>query len=133
LWDRDYRSAELHGERRLLKRENASMATLQRRRPSVATYPIRGASLLNRPILNKGTACTPDERSQLGLHGLLPPHVESLDQQVVRAYDAYRRKDDDFERHFYLRALHDSNGVPFYRVVRDHIEEMMPIVYTPVW
>ncbi|HEV7999963.1 MAG TPA: NAD-dependent malic enzyme, partial [Planctomycetaceae bacterium] len=72
------------------------------------------------------------ERSELGLHGLLPPHIESLDEQAVRAYEAYRRKDDDLERHIYLRALQDTNEVLFYRVLLDHIEEMTPIVYTPV-
>jgi len=64
--------------------------------------------LLNRPGLNKGTAFTDDERSKFGLHGLLPPQVESLDEQVVRAYEAYKRKDDDVERHIYLRALQDT-------------------------
>jgi malate dehydrogenase (oxaloacetate-decarboxylating) len=88
--------------------------------------------LLNRQGLNKGTGFTEEERSELGLHGLLPPHIESLDEQAVRAYEAYRRKDDDLERHIYLRALQDTNEVLFYRVLLDHIEEMTPIVYTPV-
>jgi malate dehydrogenase (oxaloacetate-decarboxylating) len=82
--------------------------------------------------LNKGTAFTENERAALGLHGLLPPQVESLDEQVVRAYEAYRRKDDDLERHIYLRALQDTNEVLFYRLLLEHIEEMTPIVYTPV-
>ena len=81
---------------------------------------------------NKGTAFTHDERSQLGLDGLLPPQVETLDQQVVRAYEAYKRKDDDLERHIYLRALQDTNEVLLYRLLLDHIEEMTPLVYTPV-
>jgi malate dehydrogenase (oxaloacetate-decarboxylating) len=108
------------------------MTTLQRPSPSVASNRLRGVSLLNRPILNKGTAFTQDERSQLGLHGLLPPQVESLDQQVFRAYEAYKRKDDDLERHIYLRALQDTNEVLLYRLLLDHIEEMTPLVYTPV-
>src|SRR5882672_7429069 len=91
-----------------------------------------GAELLNRPRLNKGTAFTEDERSTLALHGLLPPQVESLDEQVVRAYEAYQRKKDDLERHVYLRALQDTNEVLFYRLLLDHIEEMTPMVYTPV-
>jgi malate dehydrogenase (oxaloacetate-decarboxylating) len=66
------------------------------------------------------------------LHGLLPPHVETLDEQVIRAYGAYKRKDDDLERHIYLRALEDTNEILFYRLLLDHIEEMTPIVYTPV-
>jgi malate dehydrogenase (oxaloacetate-decarboxylating) len=88
--------------------------------------------LLETPLLNKGTAFTDGERTTLGLHGLLPPQVETLDQQVVRAYEAFRRKPDDLERHIYLRALQDTNEVLFYRLLLDHMEEMMPVVYTPV-
>ena len=109
-----------------------TMTTLQKPRQSTPTDGPRGVNLLNRPTLNKGTAFTQDERSRLGLHGLLPPQVESLDQQVVRAYEAYRRKDDDLERHIYLRALQDTNEVLFYRLLLDHIEEMTPMIYTPV-
>src|SRR6516165_7269262 len=108
------------------------MATLQRPGPSAPAGGPRGIDLLSRPALNKGTAFTEDERSRLGLHGLLPPHVETLDEQVTRAYEAYQRKDDDLERHIYLRALQDTNEVLFYRLLVDHIEEMTPIVYTPV-
>src|SRR6476659_2875620 len=93
---------------------------------------VSGTDLLNLPILNKGTAFTEAERKQLGLEGLLPPHVETLDEQAVRAYEAYKRKDDDLERHIYLRALQDTNEVLFYRLLLDHIEEMTPMVYTPV-
>jgi malate dehydrogenase (oxaloacetate-decarboxylating) len=108
------------------------MTTLQRPRPSTPADGPRGVNLLNRPTLNKGTAFTEGERSQLGLHGLLPPQVESLDQQAARAYEAFRRKGDDLERHIYLRALQDTNEVLFYRLLLDHIEEMTPLVYTPV-
>ncbi len=92
----------------------------------------RTIDLLNNQILNKGTAFTEIERAQLGLHGLLPHHVETLDEQVVRAYCAFQRKQDALERHIYLRALQDTNEVLFYRLLIDHIEEMTPIVYTPV-
>lgn len=92
----------------------------------------RGVDLLDTPERNKGTAFTDDERSTLGLHGLLPPHVESLEEQVSRAYEAYARKDDDLERHIYLRGLQDTNEVLFYALLYRHIEEMTPIVYTPV-
>ena len=91
----------------------------------------RGMDLLNRQILNKGTAFTGEERAEFGLHGLLPPYVETLDEQVVRAYEAFQRKDDDLERHIYLRSLQDTNEVLFYRLVLDHIEEMTPLIYTP--
>lgn len=93
---------------------------------------LHGPELLNRPEFNKGTAFTNEEREAYGLHGLLPPQVETLDEQVVRAYKAYQRKNDDLERHIYLRSMQDTNGVLFYRLLLDHIEEMMPIVYTPV-
>jgi malate dehydrogenase (oxaloacetate-decarboxylating) len=91
----------------------------------------RGLDLLETPLLNKGTAFTSEERTQFGLHALLPPHIETLDEQVVRAYVAFQRKDDDLERHIYLRSLQDTNEVLFYRLLLDHIEEMTPLVYTP--
>jgi malate dehydrogenase (oxaloacetate-decarboxylating) len=93
---------------------------------------LRGMHLLDTPIFNKGTAFTDEERSAFGLHGLLPPQIESLDEQTARAYEAYRRKTDDLERHIYLRALQDRNEVLFYSLLNAHIEEMTPIVYTPV-
>ncbi len=104
------------------------MATKQQFTQSGFPDVLRGMDLLNRQGLNKGTAFTEEERSKLGLHGLLPPHVESLNEQVVRAYEAYKRKDDDLERHIYLRALQDTNEVLFYRLLVDHIEEMTPMV-----
>src|SRR5258705_11961732 len=91
----------------------------------------RGTDLLNTPLLNKGTAFTEEERTRFGLKGLLPPQVETLDEQVVRAYEAFQKKNSDLERHIYLRALQDTNEVLFYRLLVDHIEEMTPLVYTP--
>src|SRR5438094_6060627 len=92
----------------------------------------RGMDLLDTPLLNKGTAFTEEERDKFGLHGLLPPHIEELNEQVVRAYEAYQQEDNDLERHINLRSLQDTNEVLFYRLLLDHIEEMTPIVYTPV-
>jgi malate dehydrogenase (oxaloacetate-decarboxylating) len=89
-------------------------------------------TLLQDPARNRGTAFTAAERKQFGLHGLLPPHAESLVQQARRAYEAYQRKGDDLERHIYLRSLQDTNEVLFYRLLLDHVEEMMPMIYTPV-
>ncbi len=91
-----------------------------------------GERLLSTPALNKGTAFSHEERNLFGLHGLLPPHVETLDQQVDRAYEAYRAYDTDLGRHVCLRALQDNNEVLFYRLLLDHLEEMTPVVYTPV-
>jgi malate dehydrogenase (oxaloacetate-decarboxylating) len=108
------------------------MDTPRRAGPSTPANVVRGVHVLNHPALNKSTAFTEDERTALGLHGLVPPRVESLAEQVRRAYAAYQRKTEDLERHIYLRALQDTNEVLFYRLLLDHIEEMTPIVYTPV-
>jgi malate dehydrogenase (oxaloacetate-decarboxylating)(NADP+) len=91
----------------------------------------RGAALLHDPLLNKGTAFTVPEREALGLRGLLPPHVHSMDEQVARVMDNYRAKQTDLERYIHLVSLQDRNETLFYRVVMDHLEEMMPIIYTP--
>ena len=93
---------------------------------------LRGRRLLETPALNKGTAFTLAERQALGLDGLLPPAVETIEEQSFRAYKAFLRKPDDLERHIYLRQLQDTNEVLFYRLLLDHIQEMLPIVYTPV-
>jgi malate dehydrogenase (oxaloacetate-decarboxylating) len=91
----------------------------------------RGIDLLDTPIWNKGTAFDDSERNAFGLNGLLPPRVESIAEQVTRGYAAFKAKSTDFERHIYLRQLQDSNVTLFYRLMLEHIEEMMPIVYTP--
>lgn len=93
---------------------------------------LRGTQLLQSPLWNKGTAFTEEERTRLGLHGLLPPQIETIDEQLVRAYEAYRAKRTSLGRHITLRALQDNNEILFYRLLLAHIEEMMPIVYTPV-
>jgi len=91
----------------------------------------RGLHLLKDPLLNKGTAFTDAERKAYGLDGLLPPVIETLDKQCVRAYEAFQVYDTDLGKHIYLRALQDNNEVLFYRLLHDHMEEMLPIVYTP--
>jgi malate dehydrogenase (oxaloacetate-decarboxylating) len=83
------------------------------------------------PLVNKGTAFSRQERAELGLDGLLPPAVETLDEQVARAYDAFHGYDKPLNRHIYLRQLQDTNEVLFYRLVTEYLEELLPIVYTP--
>jgi malate dehydrogenase (oxaloacetate-decarboxylating) len=90
-----------------------------------------GVRELDDPLTNKGTAFTEAERSELGLRGLLPAGVETLEQQVRRRYQAYQEQPTDIARHINLRALQDTNEMLFYRLVADHIEEMLPILYTP--
>jgi malate dehydrogenase (oxaloacetate-decarboxylating) len=87
--------------------------------------------VLEDPLTNKGTAFSEEERSELGLRGLVPTAVETLEQQVRRRYLAYREQPTDIARHINLRALQDTNEMLFYRLVSDHIEEMLPILYTP--
>lgn len=91
-----------------------------------------GKDLMSDPVLNKGTAFNEEERSKFGLHGLLPAVTETLEQQCVRGYEAYKRKDDDLERHIFLRALQDTNETLFYALLYRHIAELAPIIYTPV-
>jgi malate dehydrogenase (oxaloacetate-decarboxylating) len=91
----------------------------------------RGYSVLSDPWLNKGTAFTESERDALGLTGLLPSRVLTLDQQAERAYQQCSRQASDLDKNIYLTALHDRNEVLFYRVLTDHLSELLPIVYTP--
>jgi malate dehydrogenase (oxaloacetate-decarboxylating) len=93
--------------------------------------PYRGAALLRHPLYTKGTAFTPAERGAFGLEGLLPQAVSTLAQQVRRAYANIARKADPLEKYVGLAALQDRNEHLFYRVLVDHIEELLPIVYTP--
>jgi malate dehydrogenase (oxaloacetate-decarboxylating)(NADP+) len=93
--------------------------------------PKSGVDLLHDPLLNKGTAFSEHERIRHGLRGLLPAHVESIEEQLTRALGHFRGKANDLERHIYLTGLHDRNTTLFYRLLIDNIEEMMPIVYTP--
>lgn len=91
-----------------------------------------GKALLESPLLNKGSAFTEDERREFGLTGLLPPHVSTVDEQLTRTYGSFKQKDTDLERYIYLVSLQDRNETLFYRLLQQHITEMMPIVYTPV-
>ncbi len=91
----------------------------------------RGHAYLDNPLRTKGTAFTEDERTKYGLLGLLPPRVETLEEQTARAYEAFQTRSSDLDKHIYLRALQDTNEVLFYRLLLDHVEETMPIVYTP--
>lgn len=99
--------------------------------PHPAHTPLRGQALLNQPLLNKDTGFTHQEREAFGLEGLLPAEVNTIEQQVERAYESITRKTDPLERYIGLVALQDRNEHVFYRLLLDHIEEFLPIVYTP--
>ncbi|MGV8050778.1 MAG: NAD-dependent malic enzyme [Anaerolineaceae bacterium] len=104
--------------------------TKERIRSRIADLP-SGITLLQNPILNKGTAYTETERDVLGIRGLVPPKVHSQSEQVQRVLLNFQRKPTDLERYIFLIGLHDRNRTLFYRVVIDNIETMMPIIYTP--
>ena len=90
-----------------------------------------GVDLLHDPLLNKGTAFTATERERLGLRGLLPPRVASQEQQLERVLSNFRRKENPLEKYIYLVSLQERNEALFYRLVMTHLDEMMPIIYTP--
>lgn len=90
-----------------------------------------GIALLQNPLLNKGTAFTEVERDALGLRGLLPPHVQTQDEQVARFLENMRRLPDPLDKFMSLTALHDRNEALFFRVVCDNLDEIMPLIYTP--
>jgi len=91
----------------------------------------RGQEVLNVPMLNRGTAFTWPERHALRLTGLLPPGVATIEAQVRRCYERYCDQSDNLAKYSYLSSLRDRNEVLFYRLLSEHIEEMMPVIYTP--
>ncbi len=90
-----------------------------------------GPSLLETPLLNKGSAFSPEERLTFNLIGLLPPTYESIEEQVERCYQQYCSFDEPINKHIYLRVVQDNNETLFYRLLSDHLVEMLPIIYTP--
>ena len=93
---------------------------------------LTGQQLIESPLFNKGSAFSEEERIEFGLQGLVPPHVSTIDEQLARTYGSYKQKTTDLERYIYLVSLQDRNETLFYRLLQDHITEMMPVIYTPV-
>ncbi|EGR2797304.1 NAD-dependent malic enzyme [Vibrio cidicii] len=93
--------------------------------------PFAGPALLSTPLLNKGSAFSSEERVSFNLEGLLPETTETIQEQVERAYMQYKAFESDMDKHIYLRNIQDTNETLFYRLVQNHITEMMPIIYTP--
>ncbi|WP_241583061.1 NAD-dependent malic enzyme [Rosenbergiella epipactidis] len=93
--------------------------------------PYAGPILLEFPLLNKGSAFSQDERTAFNLNGLLPDNVETIDEQAERAWQQFNAFRNDNDKHVFLRNIQDTNETLFYRLIDDHLEEMMPIIYTP--
>jgi malate dehydrogenase (oxaloacetate-decarboxylating) len=93
--------------------------------------PYAGPTLLELPLLNKGSAFTQEERLSFNLIGLLPQNVETIEEQAERAYRQYQLCQSDLDRHITLRSIQDDNETLFFRLLEDHLEEMLPIIYTP--
>ncbi|MBK5072598.1 NAD-dependent malic enzyme [Budviciaceae bacterium CWB-B4] len=93
--------------------------------------PYAGPALLETPLLNKGSAFTEEERSNFNLHGLLPEAIETIEEQAERAYKQFLGFKTDIDKHIYLRNIQDTNETLFYRLIENHMSEMMPVIYTP--
>ena len=104
---------------------------INRNETRYAEAGLTGHLLLDHPLLNEGSAFTEAERRSHGLLGLLPYHCSTVGEQLARVYGNYQRKDSDLERYIFLNSLQDRNETLFYRLLREHITEMMPIIYTP--
>lgn len=91
----------------------------------------RGQEIVNNPFLNKGTAFTEEERKTLNLQGMLPPRVQTLEEQTARVYKEYLTKSNDLEKRVYLMSIFNENRVLFYATFAEHVSEFMPIVYDP--
>ena len=93
--------------------------------------PYAGYTLLELPLLNKGSAFTEDERSYFNLHGLVPQVIETIEEQHQRSYQQFTSFDENINKHIYLRNIQDTNETLFYHLIENHLSEMMPIIYTP--
>ncbi len=105
------------------------MTTEQSKHPLYIPYA--GYTLLELPLLNKGSAFTEEERSTFNLHGLIPHIIESIEEQSQRSYQQYSSFNDAINKHIYLRNIQDTNETLFYHLIENHLSEMMPIIYTP--
>lgn len=92
---------------------------------------MKKTDILSNPLTNRDTAFTLEERAKLGITGLLPAAVETLEQQAARAYRQYSSYEKDMEKYIFLDQLHNRNEVLYYKLIGDHLAEMLPIVYDP--
>ncbi|KAJ0416708.1 hypothetical protein BJY00DRAFT_291003 [Aspergillus carlsbadensis] len=93
--------------------------------------PFSGSNLLGNSYYNKGSAFPESERQQFGLHGLLPPNIQTLDEQVARAYEQYSSRPDDLAKNTFMASMKAQNQVLYYRLLQTHLKEMFSVIYTP--
>ncbi|MCH7336396.1 NAD-dependent malic enzyme [Acinetobacter sp. NIPH 2699] len=93
--------------------------------------PYAGNALLELPLLNKGSAFSEEERARFNLHGLIPNNIENIEEQTQRSYQQYLSFGSDMNKHIYLRNIQDTNETLFYSLLSQHLDEMLPIIYTP--
>ncbi|MCB0271778.1 MAG: NAD-dependent malic enzyme, partial [Bdellovibrionales bacterium] len=106
--------------------------TIHKNGPDIEiTTPLRGYDILYQPTLNKGSAFSQSEREELCLHGILPPHVSTIEDQCLRMYQSLQKKKSRLDQYMSLIALAHRNETLFYKFLHDHLEEFMPVVYTP--
>lgn len=103
----------------------------EQRKPDALEVSLKGHALLNQPLLNKGSAFTDDERRALGLLGIIPPHQSTMEEQLQRRYTTFQQQASALDKYVHLSSLQDRNETLFYRLLQEHIAEMMPIIYTP--
>src|SRR5215469_15188926 len=113
------------------RESNMSTASQKQAAALARRIPLNGFNLINSPRLNKGTAFTDHERDIFALHGLLPPHVGSLEQQLERRMQALDNEVTPFNKYAFLRDLQDINETLFYALVVRNVEKLLPLVYTP--
>lgn len=111
----------------------ASRALTEARKRSLPTLRValRGEGLLTHPTFNKGTGFTHRERKAFGLTGRLPSRVNTLDEQIVRAYEQLNSRKDPLRKNSFLQSLKDQNWILYYALVAKHLKELVPIIYTP--
>ncbi|MDF3012031.1 MAG: NAD-dependent malic enzyme [Cellvibrio sp.] len=106
-----------------------SVIAMAKKRPIY--IPFAGPALLEAPLLNKGSAFTQRERQQFNLEGLLPYNIETIEEQEARVYQQLCSFESPIDKHIYLRNIQDTNETAYFRLVTDHLAEIMPLIYTP--
>lgn len=113
------------------KMPDTKFGSLPRSTSGAQPCALAGTALLHSPYLNKGAAFTKEEREAFGLNGLLPARVNTLEDQLKRAYDQYQSQPTPLAKNAFMTSLKDQNEVLFYRLIQEHLKEMFPIIYTP--